>query len=106
MKIHSMVKIKAEKGEWCLLLSKEVFPDRGLFEQRSEGGERSEPWECFENECSRQREWQMQSPKARSCLMSSQRTSGRRMGWNRVALLQFHDRSICICIAYLYPSDG
>lgn len=37
MKIHSMVKIKAEKGEWCLLLSKEVFPDRGLFERGLKG---------------------------------------------------------------------
>lgn len=49
MRIHSMVKTKAEKGGWCLLHNKEVFPDKGLFEQKSEGGERSEPCECFEN---------------------------------------------------------
>lgn len=43
-----MVRIKAGKGigcvggEWQLLLNKEVFLERGLFGQRSEGSEGSE----------------------------------------------------------------
>lgn len=80
-----MVRIKTGKGirmcgaECWLLRNKRVFPERGLPEQRSEGSEGSEPRQCLEDECSRQREGQMQSIKARSCLMASRRTSVRAM---------------------------